>query len=116
MVQTVAPSRSGTFSSFHRNAVQPHPWTSMPRCFRHHSRSAAAARALKKTPPIPVARLMLGFRSKGSKAEREEGPVVVDEPEPGVERRGPGIRPLGLELERGEAQIPRGLDDLPEDP
>src|SRR5947207_972636 len=40
------------------NAAPPHDWTSMPRWRLYQARSAGASFALKKTPPMPVTRLM----------------------------------------------------------
>src|SRR5262245_22938849 len=58
MDHTVVPPVGMPASSTQRKAVPPHSWISIPRCFLYQLRSATGSLALRKTPPIPVTRLI----------------------------------------------------------
>src|SRR6266542_6192628 len=74
---TVVPPRGVPFSSVQRNAVPPHSWTSMPRCFLYHAWSLPGSLALKKMPPMPVTRFIARSPNEG-----------LSPPEPNVELTG----------------------------
>src|SRR5512134_587585 len=57
--QAVVPATGLPSASVQSKAAPPQAWTSIPRCRLYQACSDGASLALKKMPPMPVARLMV---------------------------------------------------------
>src|SRR6476660_4926737 len=70
--QAVVPATGLPSPSAQVKAAPPHAWTSIPRCRLYQACSAGASLALKKMPPMPVARFIEPPRSGGGEVGEGE--------------------------------------------
>src|SRR2546421_12730540 len=79
MDQIVVPPTGLPSASVQPKAAPPQSCTSMPRCRLYQACIAFGSLALKKMPPIPVARFMCTSRGK---MRRSRGPILLLYPRP----------------------------------